>query len=135
MKFYLYLDDMRLPDFTDFPSDHKETALVIARSGREFIEVVRQLGLPAFVSFDHDLHADHYPRSAKEQESGHQIDYANDPRYQGDAGMTGWHCAKWLIEFCKDARMALPPWRVHSMNVPGGANIRRILNLYESKAI
>jgi hypothetical protein len=41
---------------------------------------------------------------------------------------TGYHCAKWLVEYCLDKNLKLPDFQVHSMNPVGKANIQSYLD-------
>ena len=44
---------------------------------------------------------------------------------------TGYHCAKWLVQYCIDNKLELPKEIfIHSMNVIGGVNIASIFETY-----
>ena len=58
----LYLDDERNPK--------TERNWIIARNLKEFVKTIEDLGIPAYISFDHDL---------------------------GEGEPTGYDCAKWLV--------------------------------------
>ena len=100
MSYNLFLDDIRDPP--------RDAEYVVVRNYDEFVECVLQKGMPAHVSFDHDL---------------------SDLHYQGLAGVekTGYDCAKWLAEQCEQQDCEPPTFSVHSMNPVGANNIRRCM--------
>jgi hypothetical protein len=108
MSYHLFLDDIRDPSWVHWmrlPRPPGEE-WVIVRSHEEFVGAIQERGLPDFISFDHDL----------DQEG--QIEYE----------LTGMDCAKWLVEFCLDADLAVPEFSVHSQNPPGRDNIQGLLS-------
>ncbi len=100
----IFLDDIRNPqDITWinlFTTDY-----VIVRNYSDFVNTVSRFGVPFFVTFDHDL-----------------SDFTSS-----DYEMTGYDCAKWLVEYCIDNRKSIPKFAVHSMNSVGAENIRKCL--------
>jgi len=119
MSYYLFLDDVRDPN--KFLKSIR--TWVIARDYKEFVNIITRDGLPEFISFDHDLAFEHYPLNDPQQ-NGTTIPY-NDYTEK-----TGYHCAKWLIEYCMDIKKPLPKFQVHSMNSVGSANIKQLLNRF-----
>lgn len=95
----------------------------VVRSYREFVDVVKEnAGEITHVSFDHDLGDEHYLLcNAK---------YTNWDEYYDDDNreMTGYDCAKWLLEYYREKVLALPEIYVHSMNPVGTQNI---INLFK----
>lgn len=81
----------------------------------EFTEWITKNGLPEFVSFDHDLADIHYEF------------VTGEIPYDGMIEKTGFHCAKWLVEYCLDNGLKLPPYQVHSANPVGRENIQAYL--------
>lgn len=71
------------------------------------------MGLPDFISFDHDLADEHY-------EDILDFGIAN---YESYTEKTGYECAKWLVDYCIDHKIPLPEYAVHSDNPVGSANI------------
>jgi len=119
---YLFLDDIRNPihayGYTKYlPFIEKEWDVV--RSYVEFINHIKKLGLPKFISFDHDLADDYYS-------IGSFWDDSNKINEK-----TGYDCAKFLIEYCMDNNLKLPEFYVHSMNPVGKKNIEDLLNNYK----
>ena len=97
MTYKLYIDDIRNPEDKDF---------VIARTVQEAKEKVFELGMPSYISFDHDL---------GEESEGDAIDFV-----------------KWLIE-CDMDNHIIPEgftFYVHSANPIGSENIECLLNNY-----
>ncbi|WP_454966923.1 cyclic-phosphate processing receiver domain-containing protein [Capnocytophaga leadbetteri] len=68
-------------------------------SYEEFVSYLEHYGLPDFISFDHDL----------------------------GEGLSGYDCAKYLVDYCLDRQLALPDFVVHSQNPVGKANIEQLL--------
>jgi hypothetical protein len=75
--------------------------------------------LPELISFDHDLGNEHYKDA-----------FASHIDYDSYSEKTGYHCAKFLVDFCLDRALDPPPFLVHSMNVTGVENIRSLLQNY-----
>ena len=118
MPYNLFLDDVRTPmNIGDIRT------WIIVRSYKEFVKAITERGLPDLISFDHDLAIEHYPQSSIDMEQS--IDYA---KYKEK---TGYHCAQWLVEYCKERNLPLPECRIHSMNPVGRINIFQVLDTYE----
>lgn len=84
---------------------------MIAKCYQDFIDIINEMGIPEFVSYDHDLADEHYI-------------YDMSGNYKE---RTGYDCAKWLIEYCKSKGVQHPEYAVHSMNPIGTENIKRLL--------
>lgn len=96
-NYRMFLDDERKP-----PIKRGEVWIVV-RSTAEAVAYVERHGMPAFISFDHDL---------------------------GENVPTGFDFAKWLVNRHLDEIEAFPSsfkYEVHSANPPGAANIRGLL--------
>ena len=79
----------------------------IVRSYNEFVEWIKQHGLPAVISFDHDL----------------------------DDSLSGMDCAKWLVDYCLNNGKLLPKYAVHSANPPGAENIEGLFKSFENLTV
>ena len=91
MSWRLFIDDERFPI--------REDDWFIARDVNEAVQQIIVMGLPAFISFDHDL----------------------------DDGANGANFATWLINYMIDEGLKFPKnfdYFVHSQNPIGAANIR-----------
>lgn len=119
MPYKLYLDDLREPRQTFPTTSNSEWAVV--KSFAEFVAKITKDGLPFIVSFDHDLGTEHYKDAMSSK-----LDYGTYTE------KTGYHCAKWLIDYCMDHKQPLPKWNVHSANPVGKANITSILTSFEN---
>lgn len=127
----IFLDDLRDPKdafaHTNQPM-FLEWEWSVVRSFDEFAEWIHANGLPDFVSFDHDLHNDHYTPQHL------WSDYEASKAWQ-DAQVydepNGLHCALFLIIFCKTKGFDLPEWYCHSMNPVGKDNISVALNSFK----
>jgi hypothetical protein len=121
----LFLDDMREPSdafsYTQDPA-YVDKEWVVVRNYVEFVQEISERylknELPELISFDHDLADEHYQ------------DMSN-PDYNQFGERTGFHCARWLIDFCIDTDTMLPKYLIHSMNPVGKINIKSLLDSYE----
>ena len=120
MSYNLFLDDIRDPN--KFLQSIR--TWVIARDYNQFVNIIKERGMPSFISFDHDLSFEHYPFNDPRQD-GKTIPY-NDYTEK-----TGYHCALWLIEHCLNSGERLPEFQVHSMNPVGRDNIIQLLNRFK----
>ena len=94
----LFLDDLRSPP------PYTTEKWVVARSYDEAIEIIELYGMPAYISFDHDL---------------------------GDCVPTGCDLVKKLVEMSLDGVIKFPDgfaYGVHSMNPVGAENIRNLMS-------
>lgn len=103
--YFLFLDDERYPGDVFWMELPQPPLWEIVRTQEAFFETITRLGLPAHISFDHDL--------------GEDAD--------GRVIATGMDCAKWLVEYCLDHAAPVPDFTVHSKNPAGAANIRGLL--------
>ncbi|WP_448822730.1 cyclic-phosphate processing receiver domain-containing protein [Capnocytophaga sp.] len=71
----------------------------------DFVAYLKCKGLPDFISFDHDL----------------------------GEGLSGYDCAKYLVDYCLDRQLPLPDFAVHSQNPVGKENIERLLNNFKEQ--
>lgn len=127
MSYYLFLDDIRYPsDVTWVNIPNYEWT--IARDFFQFRDIIKIKGVPSFVCYDHDLGAQHY-RDLKIILETHKIDYS---KYKEK---TGYDCAKYLVEFCQDQKLAHPPYEIHSMNPVGAENIKKYIDNYNATRI
>lgn len=127
-KKLLWLDDFRDPitnkfwqDYSPIPQPFKT---IWVKSYKEFVDWITLNGLPDAICFDHDLAKEHY-------DVYHNTDYTLDEYYvSGDREMTGYDAAKWLVEYCLDKDLDLPPFNIQSANPAGKINIRGVLTHY-----
>jgi hypothetical protein len=123
----LYLDDWRTPGVTaSYHRDEKvrkamiESEWVIVKSYKEFVDYIMSHGIPYMVSFDHDLGDEfHFLESDKPILSLEEVVFEYD-KYEE---LTGYHAAKWLVDYCLDNNLTLPIYFVHSDNPVGTKNI------------
>jgi hypothetical protein len=87
----------------------------VVRSYNEFIAHIMDNGIPDLISFDHDLADGHYTEA---------VDYNEQEK-------TGYHAAKWLIDYCMDNKKDLPRCFVHSMNPAGTDNIVKLFENFK----
>jgi len=120
--YHLFLDDdpKRIPhklSWIELPP----VEWTIVRNYKDFINTIKQNGIPASISFDHDLDDSAYKEYFRANESDKIINYNNikEP--------TGMHCADWLVNYCVDNCIPLPPYYMHTLNYMGAANIYRVM--------
>lgn len=121
MIYYLFLDDERRP------SDVKWIELplypwTIVRSYDDFVKVINKNGIPAYVTFDHDLGQEAYDEANFQKFL--KFDYSKLKE------KTGMDCAKFLVEKCIDLGVPHPQYSVHSMNPIGKENIEKYIEGY-----
>lgn len=112
MSYNLFLDDIREPKCLG-----GVLAWEVVRNYHEFKTMILNRGVPRLISFDHDLADEQY------EHVGEDIIYV-DPLWKD---RTGYHCARWLIEWCQNRGLPLPEFQVHSMNPVGRQNITQLL--------
>ena len=117
----LFLDDWRDPEdcfeFMHLPEYLTEDWEVV-RNYDEFIKIIQEKGIPEIISFDHDLDFEHYQC---------QVNILYDQFIE----KTGYHCAKWLIDYCIDNNKELPTKIfIHTWNIAGSANIKSLFQSY-----
>lgn len=125
--YHLFLDDSRMPrdvKWIELPL----VAWTVVRNYKEFVEIIQRNGLPQSVTFDHDLADEHY----QEYHVSHDERMLSRGtfRYDKMKEKTGYHCAKFLIEYCEEHNLSLPNYMVHSMNPIGKENIISLLESY-----
>jgi len=122
MTYNLFLDDFRNPEdaYEYFKQeDFINKDWIIVRSYDEFINIIQEKGIPEICSFDHDLGLEHYTHQNTEIP------------YEEYDEKTGFHCAKWLINYCIDNNEKLTSRiYIHSMNVVGCENIKSLFDTY-----
>ena len=134
MSYNLFLDDLRHPyDAYCYTknSDFLDLKWTIVRNYNEFRKIIEhnfRLGIfPDLIAFDHDLADEHY------QSIQNNTNYTLQEYYLlVDREMTGYDCAKWLVNFCIDNDIKLPRFIVHSMNPDGNKNIRTLLENFKT---
>ena len=106
----LFLDDYRLPP---------DSTWVLVTNYDEFVNYINTNGIPDVISFDHDIHDEHYT-IYEEPYIPKEIPYSSFSQ------KTGLDCARWLIEQKKLPKVAI----VHSMNPVGAFNIANELQAH-----
>jgi hypothetical protein len=122
--YHLFLDDERYPKdvvWLELPM----VGWTIVRNFKEFVETIQRDGVPATVSFDHDLADEHY----QEYHVAHDEKMLSKGtfRYDKMKEKTGYHCVQWLVEYCIDKNILILVYYAHTMNPIGKANIVSVL--------
>jgi hypothetical protein len=106
-RILLWLDDYRDPmqgQWLVFSPIAGSYDVHWVKSYNEFKKWIKINGLPTAICFDHDLGTDNNPNER-----------------------TGYHAAKWLIEYCIHNSKPLPLYNIQSSNPVGKENIDRLL--------
>lgn len=110
----LFLDDERMPsgvDWVDLPT-RVDGHWVIVRDFWEFKEVIRERGIPEFVSFDYVLINSPNPR-------------ARESRF------TGKDCAEYLAMCCMREDRPFPPHTIHTSDPEFARKIAEVISYLE----
>ncbi len=121
----LFLDDYRRPSdvhWVDLPLG----PWAIVQSYEEFIAWVLKNGLPELISFDMDLHDEHYPWHPLTKP---YFERGEIP-YHLYKEKTGRDCALWLIDYCKKNKKELPQYIIHSLNTVASEITRKLLEAF-----
>jgi hypothetical protein len=124
MSYNLFLDDERDPQkvtWIELPN----VPWVVVRTYESFVSHISRFGMPAIISFDHDLADEHYERYF-EARNGDGIF-----RYDGLKYKTGRDAAIWLTKYCQTFEKPVPQFFTHTMNPYGAKNIQDILNNFK----
>lgn len=126
IKYNLFLDDIRDPN-SGFMAYEKRLIYdgykwEVVRNYAEFVAKIEELGIPDFVSYDHDLADEHYTQEMYESIKS----YENAIR--GTKEKTGLECAQYLCE--KLNNKPHPPYIVHSQNPVGKLRIENYIKQY-----
>ncbi|HEX5050447.1 MAG TPA: cyclic-phosphate processing receiver domain-containing protein [Planctomycetota bacterium] len=125
-SFHLFLDDVRHPSevtWITLPA----VPWTIVRDFDAFVAAVHEHGIPATVSFDHDLTAAHY----EALDHGRRTPGTG---YDESLVKTGYHCARWLVDQCLAHDLPLPEEVfVHTMNPVGRDKIQALLELARNR--
>ncbi len=111
MKTLLWLDDCRDPfdgknDWLRYSPIGRNVDVIWLQTVDEFFCYIDNYGLPDAVCFDHDLGEDSY-----------------DER-------NGYDCAKYMVDYCLNHSLDIPPYSIQSSNPVGKENIRKLLENY-----
>lgn len=129
-NFKLFLDDIRTPK-DGFLYAEKKLLLEasntqnceweVVRNYNDFCAFIDKFGLPAVVSFDHDLHTEHIEHYFDVTSKTGIIEYGNLKH------KTGKHCAEYFMEKWREAKKPEVSIYVHSANRWGQTEIKNIL--------
>ena len=124
----LWLDDIRDPASTDVdwlgmysPIGKYEAYVVWIKSYDEFVSFILSNGLPSAICFDYDL-----SKAPNNEISGQET------MCDKVEAKTGLDCAKWLVEYCNEQGIDIPPYGIQTSNLEGKMKIEAILNQYHS---
>jgi len=129
----LWLDDLRDPTDNTWnnwidshgvnPTDYDITWV---KNYDDFTGWVKINGLPDVVCFDHDLGQD----VAIERYTTGGMTKRQAKKLKKLETMSGYECAKWMVNYCMDNDLRLPDWYIQSANPVGKENIRSYLQSF-----
>ena len=110
-KTLLWLDDKLNPndarmDWLAYSPVGREVEVIWIKNYHEFINWIELNGLPDGICFDHDL---------------------------GSLDYNGYDCAIWLVNYCRNKKLQLPPWASQSTNPEQKMRINRFLKKFDSR--
>jgi len=123
----LWLDDIRDPleDSWLVFSPITSTEIVWVKSYNQFVNWIKENGLPEAICFDHDLGMEVALEARSKGMSKRKS------RLLKQEEKTGYDCAKWLVDYCMDDYdHPLPLYNIQSANPVGKANIDGLLKSY-----
>jgi hypothetical protein len=130
MKTLLWLDDIRNPFTADCLIQYApqfaygEGKVIWVKSYIEFVKWIKDNGLPYMIAFDHDLGQD-----IANEKINKGMNKRKSRSEKKDA-LSGFDCAKYLVDYCIDNEVELPQWTIQSANPVGKDNINGLLNNY-----
>lgn len=131
MKRLLWLDDIRDPKdnmWLNWLAKHEVNPsyyeITWVKNYDDFVKYIKFNGMPDVICFDHDLGED----VARERVSSGMS--KRQARIKKRETISGYECAKWLVDLCIDKDIDLPMWRIQSANPVGAKNINSLLVNY-----
>jgi hypothetical protein len=133
MKNLLWLDDRRNPFLNEdekVPRDIHEWNINWVLDYNQFVKWIDMYGLPDAISFDNDLHEDHYTPEYfwDDYEASKKFQEWKSKSYKYK---TGEGCAQWLVEYCNNNGEPLPEIFIHSANPVGADKIKQVVEDFE----
>jgi len=133
MKTLLWLDDLRDPTDNIWNNwiarkgvNPMSCDITWVKSYDDFIGWIKANGLPDVVCFDHDLGQD----IAIERYTTGGMTKTQAKKLKKLETMSGFECAKWMVNYCLDNNLHLPDWHIQSANPVGAENIKSYLQSF-----
>ena len=131
-SYNLFLDDFRNPDdgsmlYCRECNNYPEMKWEIARNYDEFKTLIDEKGIPDFISYDHDLHDEHYDPTM-----WYGLDQYNEVA-KNFKHPTGLECAQYVLEKLGDK--VHPPFFPHTRNPIGYIRIMDLIANHNSKVL
>ena len=123
----LWLDDKRNPFIYQPKVPTGDFKIVWVRNYTEFIKYIEYNSMPYLISFDHDLHEEHYVPKELWDDYEASKKYQEKIKQNHEVSISGEGVAEWLVSFCKRRNVELPICYVHSANPVGADWIRKAL--------
>ena len=120
----LFLDDWRIPrDCATYMWRRTDCRIYqekwdVVRSYGQFVNWINKNGLPDLLALDYDL--------ADVEELKEELPFEEWFNLDANEVYTGADCVKYLINYCKENKLSLPEYVIHSAN-PDGAEIMKEL--------
>lgn len=126
---FLFLDDIRIPSLVSkymspqWSPLYSECNWEIVRNFNEFTEWIIKNGIPAIISFDHDLAQEHYA-PLNIQKNNSYLQWEEEQQFKEK---TGYDCVIWLCDYCMDNNVTFPFFLIHSMNPVGSDKMAKYI--------
>ncbi len=120
MSYYLFLDDIRVPEEVTWVNLPQGVHWEISKSYYEFETMIRNHGVPKYVSYDCDLCDEHYESYFRDQEH-------YPVRYRNFKQKCGIDCVEHLIAVCAAAGIPHPQYSIHTKNNHAGPHMDAII--------
>ena len=140
MMVKIFLDDYRIPSHcVEYMSRRigsgaaavykDDDDWIVVKNYKEFCDAVNEhIGDISCISFDHDLHDEHYvPEDFWDDYDRAKIHM--DDTYDSYKEKTGYDAALWLDNLYRESKLTLPAILVHSMNPVGVDKIKKVFNI------
>lgn len=130
MQTLLWLDDIRDPNGYEVDGNTWASAfspiqapylIHWVKSYEEFVDWIKFNKLPDAICFDHDLGMEVALNARAKGMS------KRESRKLKQKELTGFDCAKWLVDYCIDNSLPLPKYNIQSANPVGKENIDGLL--------
>lgn len=108
-NYFLFLDDVRWPENVLWEKYPDDIYCRQARNYLEFIDIISNRGIPVLVSYDCDLHDEHYAAYHLLKEKYPECSY----KFKNKCGI---QCVEYMIKCCQEKNVLHPEYKIHTLN-------------------
>lgn len=125
---YLFLDDTRRPDYiSKQPTVPKNVKWTVVRDYNDFVNHIKYLGIPNFISYDHDLCLNAVKEFIRAHHSKTNFNYSEKMK------KTGMDCLLYTLEYCEKNDIPHPPYFIHSSNYICAEDMKQKIEEYNKR--